>query len=94
VSQRNFNQTPSEESLLEEKVIGDHTCPPAVNCLMILSHTDLEHLLLLYTNGVKVREILHIANAKSNGQVSAYQEMKLLMEIVSGTTVTSGQLNF
>ena len=83
-----YLQEPSEESLLEQKVHGDHINPPAVNCLMILSHTDLEHLLLLYINGATVKETLHIANAKSSGQVKSFLEMKLLMEIVSGTMET------
>lgn len=81
----------SDEGLLQEKVTGDHIQPPAENSLMILSCTDLEHLLLLYTNGVPAQGILHIAKSKSNGQMKSYQEMLRLKENVFGTMVTSVQ---
>lgn len=84
----------SEEGLLAQKVTGDHISPPVENSLMILSYTDLEHLLLLSINGVYPQEILHIAKSKSNGQLRSYHEMKRLMENVSGTTETSEQLSF
>jgi hypothetical protein len=75
------------------KVIGDFISPPAENSLMILSVTDLEHLLLLYTSGAQAPEILRIAKCKSNGQVRSYHEMKRLTENVFGTTETSVQLS-
>jgi hypothetical protein len=78
----------SEEGLLEQRVIGDHINPPVENSLMILSTTDLNHLLLLFTNGVVAPEILRIAKSKSNGNVRSYHEMKHLMVNVSGTTET------
>jgi len=83
----------SEEGLLEQRVIGDHINPPVENSLMILSTTDLNHLLLLYTNGVLAPEILRIAKSKSSGQLNAYHEMKHLMETVYGTTAILAQLN-
>jgi len=84
----------SEEGLLEQRVIGDHINPPVENSLMILSTTDLNHLLLLYTNGVLALEILRTAKLKSNGNVRSYHEMKHLMASVSGTMETSEQLSF
>jgi len=84
----------SDEGLLQEKVTGDHIQPPAENSLMILSCTDLEHLLLLYTNGVQAQEILHIARCKSNGQVRSYLEMRHLSGSVFGITGTSEPLSF
>lgn len=92
------NQYPdlSEEGLLAQKVAGDHISPPAENYLMILSCTDLEHLCMLYTNGVTVPEILHIAKCKSNGQQNAYREMKQLLGLanVYGTMDKSEQSSF
>jgi len=94
VSQENWYPDLSEEGLLGQKVHGDHIRPPVENSLMILSCTDLDHLLLLYTNGVQAQEILHIAKSKSNGNVRSYQEMNFLMESVSGTMATLGPSNF
>jgi len=90
------NQHPdrSDERLLAAKVTGDLISPPVENSLMILSCTDLEHLLLLYTNGVPVQEISLIAKSKSNGHMRFLAEMRRLMGNVNGTTAISEPSNF
>jgi hypothetical protein len=86
-----YLQEQSAELRLEESLIGELTHPHAENYLMILSYTDLKHLLLLSMTGYSEKECLLIGKSKSNGNVKFFQEMKLLMENVSGTMVTSEQ---
>jgi len=91
VKHLNYPQELSAELRLEESLIGELTDPHAENCLMILSYMELKHLLLLYMTGYSEEGCLRIGKSKSNGRVKSFQEMKQLMEIASGTTVTSVQ---
>jgi len=75
-----------ENKLQGKNLTGSTIVHPVKSYLMILDSTDLTHLLSLSISGVSVQEILHTARLKSNGNVKSYQEMKLLLENVSGIT--------
>jgi len=91
VKHPDYLQELSAELRLEESLIGELTDPHAENYLMILSYTELKHLLLLYMTGYTEEGCLRIGKSKSNGRVKSFQEMKQLMENVSGTMETSVQ---
>jgi hypothetical protein len=91
VFHENLKQEKLEEPLHVKNPIGRVTNHLAENSLMILSGTDLNHLLSLYTDGALAQEILHTAKFKSNGNVRSYLEMKRLMENVFGTMETLEQ---
>jgi len=88
VKHPDYLQAQSAELRLEESLIGELTDPHAENCLMILSYMELKHLLLLYMTGYSEEGCLRIGKSKSNGRVKSSQEMKQLMESVSGITET------
>jgi hypothetical protein len=91
VKHPDYLQELSAELKLEESLIGELTHPHAENYLMILSYTDLKFLLLLSMTGYTEKECLHIGKCRSNGNVKSFQEMKHLMENVSGTMATLEQ---
>jgi len=81
----------NEKPSLEKKVIGEITNPRAENSWMILTTTDLIHLLSLYMIGYSEKECLRIGKSKSSGNVKSFQELKQLMESVSTTMETLEQ---
>jgi len=91
VNQKDYYLEQQEEQSLEERVIGEIINPRAENSWMILTTTDLIHLLLLSTNGYSEKECLRIGKSKSSGNVKSFQELKQLMESASIITATSEQ---
>jgi len=91
VNQKNYYLEIEEEPSLGEKVIGEIINPRAENSWMILTTTDLIHLLLLSMNGYSEKECLRIGKSKSSGNVKSFQELKHLMENASTTMGILGQ---
>jgi hypothetical protein len=88
VYQENLSQDHQEELLHVRNLIGEVISPVAESCLMILKNTDVRLLRLLSISGASELETLHTAKSMSNGNVKSFQEMKRLMENVSGTMAT------
>jgi len=91
VNQNDYYLEQQEEPSLGERVIGEIINPRVENSWMILTTTDLIHLLLLSMSGYSEKECLRIGKSKSSGNVKSFRELKHLMENASTTMGILGQ---